>query len=114
MEGEVPEEAEPVGAAAGEGDQQKVEASSVVDKLLRNSSSPPAASAEGGREDQDQDLLRPPQRPVECPLLLRRGAQPQGSSAGGTDGVRGRSLEGAEPHGPLLSSGSQLSCHQCV
>lgn len=66
----------------------------MVDKLPGNSSSPPAASAEGGREDQDQDLLRPPQRPVECPLLLRRGAQPQGSSAGGTDGARGRSLGG--------------------
>lgn len=55
---------------------QKVNASLVVEKLQRNSSSLPAVFTEGGREDQDQDLFCPPQRALECPLLLCRGAQP--------------------------------------
>lgn len=73
---------------------QKVKASLAVEKQQRNSSSPPAASTEGGCQDQDQDLLCTPQRPLECPLLLCRGAQPQSSSAGGTVMVRGGSLGG--------------------
>lgn len=72
-----------------------------MEKQQRNSSSPPATSTEGGREDQDQDLLCPPQRPLECPLLLCRGAQPQGSSAGGTVMPRRQSLRGG---GALRSS----------
>lgn len=84
---------------------QKVKASLVVEKQQKYSSSPPAASIEGGREDQDQNLLCPPQRPLECPLLLCRGAQPQGSSAGETAMVRGGVLyEG----GVLLPDCSQV------